>query len=112
MNHVCPYLRTNECDDEWLSVDAGASARHSVSEVDVVRDAVQRASYKVSLLAMLSRVRAAMEIKICKTKAVFFGGMQTGCVRESDCAKRQTECRTHVCMECDKGFPCHSQTTE
>ena len=31
VNHECPYLRTTDCDDEWLSVDASASARHSVS---------------------------------------------------------------------------------
>ena len=76
-----------------MSVDAGASARHPVSEVDAVRDAVQRASFKVSLLAMLSRVRAAMEINISKTKAMLIGGMQTGCVRETDCVKMQTECK-------------------
>ena len=49
-----------------------------------------------------------MEIKICKTKAVMFGGMQTGCVREEDCAKMQNECKDNVCPDCDKGFPCHA----
>ena len=108
VNFECPFLRTTDCEDDWVSVDVGASARHSAAEVDAVRDAVQLASEKTSLLARKSREDAAMEIKICKTKAVMFGGMQTGCVREEDCAKMQNECKDNVCPDCDKGFPCHS----
>ena len=85
--------------------DVGASARHSAAEVDAVRSDVATSSFKVSMLAKVSRDEAAMEIKISKTKAMLLGSMQTGCVRETDCVNIQPNFTEHECPDCRLGFP-------
>ena len=91
------HTRSSECEmGDWACIDVGASARHSVAEVDDVRSVVGLASYKVSLLAKVSRDDAAMEIKISKTKAMLLGSMQIGCVRDEDCVKKQAEFTDHA----------------
>ena len=104
-----PHICSSECElGDWVCIDVGDSARHSVVEVDAVRSAVRLASYKVSMLAKVSRERVAIEIKILKTKAMLLGAMQTGCVREEDCVQKQADCTTHVSPDCQEGLPRHS----
>ena len=95
-----------ECGDEWVLVDHVVNT--SQSAVDAVRAAVQEATAKVTTLAQVSLERAGMIIKIPKTKAMLVGSMDTGCVREEDCVAHQAQCVTHVCENCQEGFPKHA----
>ena len=73
-----------------------------------MRSAVATASFKVSLLAKVSREEAAMEIKIPKTKAMLLGSMHTGCVRETHCVNIQPSLTDHVCPDCNRGLTNYS----
>ena len=50
---------------------------------------------------------AAMEIKICKTKAMLVGAQDTGVAREEDCVAVQQDSSvcTHRCADCGDAFP-------
>ena len=117
---VLPPAKDRRKRNSWITaiLDKCTPLPGDDARTETIKEAVRKASQQVSTLARVSRERAAMTVKITKTKCMLVGAEDTGCVREEDCeeimearnAKGDFKCK-HECPDCGERFTTHAGLT-